>query len=205
MPSFTGNINRLTDEQRVLHDGEIKPLVMLRRSEGHVAAQLPTQARTSPLPELANATLASARICYCEHHEVERKPDTGFYSMTTMARFFQAALTCTQVTLELVRDIAHTTVTLSPNTMANMTFKAGECMPFGKRSPPVRLVAEAPVGAVLQHAPPPAVEVTCHAKAGVQVLQPKRTSELWQRGLPIDESKLYTISVDFDGRFVMHG
>jgi hypothetical protein len=103
-----------------------------------------------------------------------------------------------------VRDIAHTKVTLSPDTMANMSFKAGECMPSGERSPPVRLVAEVHVGAMLQHAMPPALEMTCHAKAGVQVLQPKRTSELWQRGLPIDESKLYSISVDFDDRFVMH-
>lgn len=41
MPLISGNINRGADDQQVLQDGEIKPLVMLRRSPAHLAALSP--------------------------------------------------------------------------------------------------------------------------------------------------------------------
>lgn len=110
-----------------------------------------------------------------------------------------------QVTLEMVRDVAHTLLTLPPHNMATMTFDTGDCCHANVGVPPVKLVAAPPADTMQQPAvPPPALLVTCHVKAEIQVLQPKKECKLWQTGVPIDVSKLYSIPVDFNGRFVMH-
>lgn len=111
----------------------------------------------------------------------------------------------TQVTLEMVRDMAHTRVTLVPDAeaMAAIKFKAGEHLL--ERSPPVRLVAELPAAAAQQSAGSQALQVACHARAGIQVLQHKPIKELWQTRVPIDVSRLYSVSVDFNGHFLLRG
>lgn len=102
-----------------------------------------------------------------------------------------------QVALNMVRNIAHTRVTLSPNMMAGMTFQSSAGVP------PVKLSALAPPAATPQPAALPAVQLTCHARAGMQVLQPRHISKVWQAGLPIDERRLFSVSVDFDGRAII--
>jgi hypothetical protein len=87
-----------------------------------------------------------------------------------------------------VRNLAYTLLTLNPPTMATMTFNPAGSWHNGICLPPVRLVAEPLDDATPQHAPPPAVLLTCHPRAEIQVLQLQEDDSLWQSGLPIDVS-----------------
>lgn len=97
----------------------------------------------------------------------------------------------------MVRDAAHTDVTLSSDSMTGMCFNG--------TSRPVELLARAPAEAQPGAVTAAVVRVICHARAGIEVLQPKGDDVLWQESVPYDVSMKYSIAVDFGGQITIDG